>query len=286
VNKSRTDVVVRTDSTGWAAGSTTNARFLINDTFAPTLSSNLRRTGYPDDISIVFDNVVRDTGIVGISGSDRANPAKFYVVAHTDTGDVRMNFRFRDAGRDGTINATADYIEVVTYAGFAPAAAQPTWRITLDPTAVVAPDTLSRPNLGDVWNLRLHTTLGVADTFTFVTGAQGVSAAGAQAAWSDKPYVVPNPYVAAASFEPQRFNVSGRGDRRMEFRAIPMGSSIRIYTVHGDLVQTLRQDGSMNGFVPWDLRTKDNLDVAPGLYVFHVDAPGMGKYIGKFAIIK
>ena len=26
------------------------------------------------------------------------------------------------------------------------------------------------------------------------------------------------------------------------------------------------------GFVPWNLRTKDNLDVAPGLYIFHVDA--------------
>lgn len=285
VKKSSTDVVVRTDSTGWAAGSTTNAQFLVNDTFAPTLSSNLRRPGYPDDISIVFDNVVRDTGII-VRGSDRANPAKFYVVAHSDTGDIRMNFAFRDAARDGTINSASDFIEIETYAGFAPGSPQPTWRITLDPTAVVAPDTLARPNLGDVWHLRLRTTLGVADTFTFVSGAQGVSAAGAQAAWSDKPYVVPNPYVAAASFEPQRFNVSGRGDRRMEFRAVPMGSSIRIYTVHGDLVQTLRQDGSMNGFVPWDLRTKDNLDVAPGLYVFHVDAPGMGKYIGKFAIIK
>jgi len=128
--------------------------------------------------------------------------------------------------------------------------------------------------------------LGQSGTFTFVTGAQGVSAAGAQAAWSQKPYVVPNPYVAAASFEPQRFNVSGRGDRRMEFRAIPTGGTVRIYTVHGDLVRTLRQDGSYAGFVPWDLRTKDNLDVAPGLYVYHVDAPGLGTYVGKFAVIK
>ena len=286
VRKSAKDVIVRTDSTGWTATSTTNARFLVNDLFTPTLSPNLRRVGYPDDISIVFDNVVRDTGVTGISGSDRANPAKFYVVAHTPTGDQRLKFRFRDAGRDGTINAAADYIEIETKAPWAPNTYQPTWRITLDPTAVVAPDTLARPNLGDVWNLRLSTTLGVADTFTFVTGAQGVNHAGAQAAWNQKPYVVPNPYVAAASFEPQRFNVSGRGDRRMEFRAIPQGGVIRIYTVHGDLVQTLRQDGSVNGYVPWDLRTKDNLDVAPGLYVFHVDAPSLGTYIGKFAIIK
>ena len=31
------------------------------------------------------------------------------------------------------------------------------------------------------------------------------------------------------------------------------------------------------GYVAWDLRTKDNLDVAPGLYVYQVDAPGVGE---------
>jgi hypothetical protein len=49
---------------------------------------------------------------------------------------------------------------------------------------------------------------------------------------------------------------------------------------------TLRHDGSDGGFVAWNLRTKDNLDVAPGLYVFHVEAPGIGTSVGKFAIIK
>ncbi len=53
-----------------------------------------------------------------------------------------------------------------------------------------------------------------------------------------------------------------------------------------DVVQTLYQDGSTAGYVPWNLRTKDNLDLAPGLYVFHVDAGGLGSSIGKFAVIK
>jgi len=59
-----------------------------------------------------------------------------------------------------------------------------------------------------------------------------------------------------------------------------------VYNVHGDLVQTLRQDGSLDGFVAWDLRTKDNLELAPGLYVFHVDAPGRPAFTGKFAVVK
>jgi hypothetical protein len=56
--------------------------------------------------------------------------------------------------------------------------------------------------------------------------------------------------------------------------------------VRGELVQTLHHDGSDDGYVPWDLRTKDNLDVAPGLFFFHVDAGSIGTTVGKFAIIK
>jgi hypothetical protein len=97
---------------------------------------------------------------------------------------------------------------------------------------------------------------------------------------------VPNPYVGAASFEPQRYAINGRGERRIEFRGLPQSCTIRIYTVRGDLVQTLTHDGSTDGYVPWNLRTKDNLDVAPGLYIFHVDAGSAGSFIGKFAIIK
>ena len=106
------------------------------------------------------------------------------------------------------------------------------------------------------------------------------------AAGKSEPYVVPNPYLGAASFEPAPFNIKGRGERRIEFRGVALGAVVRIYNVHGDLVQTLRQDGSFDGFVPWNLRSKDNLDVAPGLYVFHVEAPGEPSFTGKFAVVK
>ena len=122
--------------------------------------------------------------------------------------------------------------------------------------------------------------------FSFSTRAQTVDAAAAQAQFPAEPYVVPNPYVEAASFEPARYAVSGRGDRRIEFRGLPSSCTIRIYTVRGDLVQTLRHEGGTAGFEAWNLRTKDNLDVAPGLYLFHVDAPNLGHHVGKFAIVK
>jgi hypothetical protein len=42
----------------------------------------------------------------------------------------------------------------------------------------------------------------------------------------------------------------------------------------------------MDGSAEWDLLTKDNLSASYGIYIFHVDAPGIGTKVGKFAIIK
>ena len=120
----------------------------------------------------------------------------------------------------------------------------------------------------------------------FRTRAAAIDDDLAREQFREDPYVVPNPYVASASFEPERFAVSGRGDRRLEFRGLPATCTIRIYTVKWELVQTLRHEGSDDGYLPWDLRTKDNLDVAPGLFIFHVDAGPLGTTVGKFAIIK
>ena len=37
---------------------------------------------------------------------------------------------------------------------------------------------------------------------------------------------------------------------------------------------------------PWDLMTKDNMDVAYGVYVYHIEAPGVGEIVGKIFNIK
>ena len=151
---------------------------------------------------------------------------------------------------------------------------------------VLARNASIKPAAGDTFDLHLLVPYGPGDAFTFRVDGSRIDAAQARSDFDAKPYVVPNPYVGSASFEPARFAVSGRGERLMEFRNIPKGATVRIYTARGDLVQTLRQDGTDRGFVPWDLRTKDNLDVAPGLYVFQVDGRGVGEHVGKFAIIK
>ena len=98
--------------------------------------------------------------------------------------------------------------------------------------------------------------------------------------------VVPNPYVCAASWE-QNHNRIGRGPRNIDFINLPQRCTIRIFSFSGDLVKTIEHNSGIdNGAESWNLRSKDGLDVAFGVYFYHVESPGVGEFIGKFALIK
>ena len=98
--------------------------------------------------------------------------------------------------------------------------------------------------------------------------------------------VVPNPYIGASIFEP-RTQIEGRGDRRVQFIHLPQQCTIRIFTIRGELVRTLEHNGlASDGAEDWDLRTDGNENVAYGIYIYHVEAPGIGDYIGRLALVK
>ena len=210
-----------------------------------------------------------------------AYPVKFTVVAHTPGGDKKLPFFFTDLTVDNTMGL-GEAVRILTGPDSLDQSRRVTWIVSV---ASGGPQVIP-PSPGDVFDVKILRPFAAGDAFVFSSTGEKLSSDIAKADFQNGPYVVPNPYVGANKFEPSPFGVSGRGDRRLEFRNIPAGATIRIFTVHGDLVQTLHQDGSTAGYVAWDLRTKDNMDVAPGLYVFHVDAGDAGTQIGKFAIIK
>jgi hypothetical protein len=37
---------------------------------------------------------------------------------------------------------------------------------------------------------------------------------------------------------------------------------------------------------PWDMLSKDGNEIAYGIYLYHVEAPGIGEKLGRFAVIK
>ncbi len=139
------------------------------------------------------------------------------------------------------------------------------------------------PQPGDVYRLVNQIPFSDQDGFHFST-FQGKKLTSVSESVLKQIKVVPNPYVVSSMLEPQPY-LRGRGERFIRFINLPTSCTIRIYTMNGDLVQTLEHYGENNGSEKWDLRSRDNLEVAYGLYIFHVEAPGIGEYIGKFAII-
>jgi hypothetical protein len=272
-------VTVDSAATGFESGSPTNG--VLKATYQPGRSVDLRRPGFPNDLVVRFASTVQDTGIA--LPFRPAKPANFQVFAVTDSGETQLDFVFTDTDNNGTLSLANERIDVLTRpVGATLSNADITWRVELDLSTQAERGPLVPPTAGDVWRLRLKVPFEAGERFTFTTVAETAPAVAGE---GTEPYVVPNPYLGAASFEPAPYNIKGRGERRIEFRGVARGATVRVYNVHGDLVQTLRHDGSFDGFVAWDLRTKDNLDLAPGLYVFKVEAPGQS-FTGKFAVVK
>jgi hypothetical protein len=185
-----------------------------------------------------------------------------------------------EATRDSMISV-GDYIRIIIRDGAVP---REIWRITfLDP---IDGGETSLPIDEDVLLVQIKTPFRSGDEYHFTTKAANIDRE-TVVSELDQIAVVPNPYVAAARWEPPRLYASGRGERRVFFIHLPQICTIRIYTISGDHVQTLEHNSQMlDGAESWDLRSKDGLDIAPGIYIFHVDAPDIGEIMGRFAIVK
>ena len=97
--------------------------------------------------------------------------------------------------------------------------------------------------------------------------------------------VVPNPYIVRSGFKESEYL------RRIRFTNLPERCDIEIYTVSGEYVSTVEHDNPESGNEWWDMRTINNQEVAPGLYLFYVrqkDASGKTSdtKVGKFAVIR
>lgn len=137
------------------------------------------------------------------------------------------------------------------------------------------------PGMGDSFELNAQIPFSQQDRYGLTTTASFIDST-SDSSILDEIIVVPNPYVAATIVEERPF-LSGRGEQRIEFRNVPLNASIRIFTNSGVFVREIQAE---DGVGVWDLQSKDGLEVAYGLYFYHVKAPGIGEKTGKFAIIK
>ena len=125
------------------------------------------------------------------------------------------------------------------------------------------------------------------DTLSFITAKPKSDPSALTHDALSKIRVVPNPYVAASTLEsPLPPSVTSGRLRRIDFIHLPALAKIHIYTSRGDHVIDLTQNGNIeDGHVSWNLKTKENLDIAFGVY-FYVVESSIGTKTGKIAVIK
>jgi hypothetical protein len=119
-----------------------------------------------------------------------------------------------------------------------------------------------------------------SDVFAFTSPAvtYDVTAAKVDAA---KINVFPNPYYGVNTEEINKYN------RFVTFTHLPQEALIRIYNLAGVQVREIRKN-SATQFERWDLANESGLPVGSGLYIVHIDMPGLdgAKKILKLAIVQ
>lgn len=118
------------------------------------------------------------------------------------------------------------------------------------------------------------------------TDEQAVVPKSDPAAGAGRVIVVPNPYYGGADWDlvPNPKDPTGT---HVDFMNLPKGAwTIRIYTVAGDLVRALRNEGPGDvGQMKWDLVSRRGQDIVSGVYLFSVESR-FGTQVGKFAVLR
>jgi hypothetical protein len=82
--------------------------------------------------------------------------------------------------------------------------------------------------------------------------------------------VVPNPYYAFSAYETDQL------DNRIKITNLPGECTVSIYTTNGTLVRKFRKDDDLT-YLEWDLKNYSGIPIAGGVYIIHVNAPGIGE---------
>jgi hypothetical protein len=148
--------------------------------------------------------------------------------------------------------------------------------------------TATYPKSDDIFRVKFSRPFWKDDYLTFTINSYGDIDADSLAKTMDNIRVVPNPYVATNVMEPAVSNQFLNQRRSLMFTNVPAQALIKIFTISGVLVDEIVINNSPEkGVVHWDMLTREGLEIAAGMYLFHIEALATGdQKIGKFAVIK
>ncbi len=273
------DIKIDKTATGWS--DTTKAMDYTMKAF-DTYYDEERVIGkqHPADYEIeFFDENVSSSFDIPRDPFDKSVPVNFKVYNRTE--DREVNFSFSEIDNNGKLSNLDRIILLEVGANNDTVF---TWEITF--IAKKEGDSFEYGS-GDKFTITLDKPFRTGDVLEFTTIKPEIIKLVAQEELANVK-VVPNPYIVATSHElplPPAIT-SGRGERKIDFIHLPAGAEVFIFTARGEHIKTIIHDQNIHdGSVSWNLKTKENLDVAPGIY-FYVVKSSVGSKKGKIAIIK
>jgi hypothetical protein len=277
------EVDLNYNETGWAKGNT-------NLITSPGLDQRYRITNvsYPADFEIQFHDDIVDTSAGRLFfGAPLPTPTKFTIRNLTENKRVPFLFFASDPPNispgDRIIMVYGDSLGKPPLPGSGNY--RTSWMIEFRKDEELDEE-IRTPQPGDVYSIKTTKPFRSGESFQFTVKNSYLDVEKAKTDLADVA-VVPNPYVGAASWEQQLLFRTGRGERLIYFINLPTECTIRVYTVSGQHVITLHHSSAIdNGQLAWNLLTKDGMELAYGNYIYHIDAPGIGEKIGRFAVIK
>ncbi|MFI5219629.1 MAG: hypothetical protein ACHQNT_09080, partial [Bacteroidia bacterium] len=100
--------------------------------------------------------------------------------------------------------------------------------------------------------------------------------------------IVPNPYYAYSAYEGTT-NVAGQLDNRVKITNLPPRCTVSIFTMNGKLIRRFQRDVAVDNSLggeketnsetaqDWDLKNTAGITIGSGIYLIHVEAPGLGE---------
>lgn len=144
------------------------------------------------------------------------------------------------------------------------------------------------PKANDLYRIKFVRPFLHSDSLLFRVNREGELNAQTLKQTMEKIKVVPNPYVATNAMEPAVANWLLNQRRRLMFTHLPAQCNIKIFTMSGMLVDEIEVNNPADdGTAHWDLTSHEGLEIAGGVYVYHVKANATNdEVMGKFAVIK
>lgn len=140
------------------------------------------------------------------------------------------------------------------------------------------------PAAGNIYIAKTTKPFSDGNIYRFTTTAVAYDP-GIARSMLDKIYVVPNPYVVYSDVESPGSVATRRGDNLLQFRNLPPKCTIRIYTMVGELVDTIVKD-DLTSIASWNVLSNEGQRLSYGVYIYHVEVPGVGEKVGRLALIK